>query len=105
MNQKALFDLQPKEGAPLDDWVKYSQRLRERIEAMDDRYEKAIQDAKTLRKELTNKNSANIYYKRRITELESTIENIKSNKYYRSVKWVLGRFAICKRTIRKVFVK
>jgi hypothetical protein len=104
MNHKALFDLEPKDGATLDEWVEYAKKLKDRIEAIEERYTKAKAEARKAQRDVTDKDDAMIYYKRRITELENTIENLKSNKYYRALKWLWGRFSFLKDRLGKPFL-
>lgn len=83
-----FFEKEPNEESSFNEWKNWSRRLK--LE-----YEKQLKLAKAsnfkLRKarhDVEEKDKVCQHYKQKIKNLENTIANIKSNKYYRIVKFL-----------------
>lgn len=88
MSKKELNDLEPKEGATLDDWKEWSKRLKSRISKLEENDKNMKSNVKALKYDIECKEQAVINFKHEIAGLKNTIENLKSNKHYRFSKFV-----------------
>lgn len=88
MSIKTIFDLEPNEKSSLNDWVIWSERLKMRINGLEQRNVKIKQSEAKLKRDIRAKDKAFRFYKKQITELENEILNIENDKYYKIAKFI-----------------
>ena len=79
--------MEPDENAPVAEWKVWAQRLKSRAKSSEERAKNANSELRKAREDIENKEKAFAYYKQKIADIENTIENLKSNKYYRALKF------------------
>ncbi len=88
ITNKTLPKLQPLESASLDEWRHWALQLNERhvkILEIEKVRRKAI---KKYKKDISGKDAALHFYKKRIAELEKEIEDFEEGSGYKLIKWL-----------------
>jgi len=96
-----LFKMEPSENAHVNEWKEWSLWLRTELSKQKEIVQISNSNLKKTRKDAEGKDKACKYYKQRILELEQTINNIKSNRYYRIIKFSGLLFS----QIKRVFIR
>ena len=92
--------MEPSENAHVNEWKEWSLWLKAELSKKKSIVQISNYNLKKTRKDVEEKDKACKYYKQRILELEHTINNIKSNKYYRIIKF----FGYLSSRIKRIFI-